>query len=367
MKKRLLSLLLVLLCLFLSACGDGSSGEGDVSPSPSQEVPPSPVQTPEPTPTPEPEPEPSSPLTGLPMEEEQAAARPVAILLNNLAAALPQQGNSGADIIYEVVAEGGITRMVGIYQSLEGVETIGSVRSARPYFVELAMGHDALLIHAGGSDDAYTAMKRWETDHLDGVNGHYAAAGVGLFWRDRERIAGKRYAVEHSLVTSGEAVRTVLDGSSFRLTHPEGYDGGLTFAPDGTPAGGESAQTITVSFSGYKSSLFRYDAASGLYLAEQYGEAYIDGNTGGQIAVTNVLVLQTDITDSGDSYGHVGVALSGGTGWFACGGRSIPITWAKDGPDSPLTYTLEDGSPLALGQGKSYVCIVALSRTVTLE
>lgn len=280
MKKKTLALLLTLLCLILPSCAE-QAPSGSEPPSPSvSDVPPSmtpaPTITPEPepvvTPEPEPEPEPVNPLTGLPMDEERAAARPVAVLLNNLAAALPQQGNSGADIIYEVVAEGGITRMVGVYQSVEDVGIIGSVRSARPYFVELALGHDAVLIHAGGSEDAYGAMFAWQVDHMDGVNGSYSAPSVGLFWRDRNRISGKHYATEHSLVTSGEAIRTVLERSSFRLTHPEGYVPALSFCEDGTPEGGESACTITVSFSNYKTGVFRYDTNSGLYLAEQVGK-----------------------------------------------------------------------------------------------
>lgn len=370
MKKRWAALTAA-LCLLLSACGGGS---GDETPSPSASAPPPSASTPAsaapsptPSPTPEPEAGPVNPLTGLPMSEEETAARPVAVLLNNLSAALPQQGNSGADIIYEVVAEGGITRMLGVYQSLTDVGTIGSVRSARPYFVELALGHDALLLHAGASADGYQVMEDWHVDHLDGVNGVYSNPSRGLFWRDRERVEGKRYAVEHSLVTSGEAVRTVLECSSLRLTHGEDYASALSFTEDGTPAGGESAGTVTVSFSGIKTGTFRYDAQSGLYQVEQGGNPYIDGNTGAQIAVTNVLVLRTDITDSGDSYGHMGVALSGGEGWFACGGKIIPITWEKDSPQAPVTCTLTDGSPLLLGRGKSYVAIVGLSRPVSWE
>ena len=83
--------------------------------------------------------------------------RPVAVMLNNLKEALPQLGQSSADIIYEVPAEGGITRMLGVYQSLDGVGTIGSIRSARPYYLELALGHDAIFLHAGA---AWTPMTR---------------------------------------------------------------------------------------------------------------------------------------------------------------------------------------------------------------
>lgn len=358
----------LLLCFFcLTACG----GRGEQQSEPPAQ---SPAQNTE-TPGREPEHEPSqtpytgpvNPLTGLPLEGGGENARPVAIMLNNLTAALPQQGNGGADIIYEVVAEGGITRMLALYQSVEGIGVIGSVRSARPYYIELALGHDALYIHAGGSEQAYDDLSSWHVDHLDGVRGTYSGTEAGLFWRDRNRIEGRRYDLEHSLITSGDAVRTVLEGSSFRLEHESGYSYSMDFAEDGTPAEGESAGTVTVPFSAYKTGVFRYDAASGRYLAEEYGEAYIDGNTGEQIAVTNVLVLRAAIRSTGDLYGHMTVELSGGDGWFACGGRIIPITWEKDGRDGPLRYFTAAGSPLTLGKGKSYVNVIDRSAEIAYE
>lgn len=364
--KRIPALLLALL--LLSACGTQAE-------EPSEEVqtpaPPSPSVTQSPTPSesePEPEPEPSgpvNPLTGEPMDEEKAMARPVAVMLNNIRAALPQQGNGSADIIYEVVAEGGITRMLGVFQSLDGVGIIGSVRSSRPYFVELAMGLDAVYVHAGGSEDAYSSLASWGTDHMDGVRGVYS--GNGLFWRSRDRIAGKNYAMEHSLVTSGESIQKHLETSDFRLTHEEDWTSPLNFTQDGTPEGGDTANSVLVSHYGGKATLFLYDSAAGHYTVEEYGSAYIDGNTGEQVAVTNVLALRAKTADSGDHYNHMYVTLDEGDGWFACGGKIIPITWKKGGHSDPLTLCTQDGEPLQLGVGKTYVNVIPSTSSVTCE
>ena len=132
MKKRVLAMFLATMML-LSLAGCGKKEEPAV---PAAE----PESIEEPAPEPEPVPEPESvgpagtnPLTGLPMEPEYENDRPVAVMFNNLKAAQPQLGISQADIIYEVSAEGGITRMLGVFQSLEGVGTLGSIRSSRPY------------------------------------------------------------------------------------------------------------------------------------------------------------------------------------------------------------------------------------------
>lgn len=362
--KRIVCLFsaLLLLILLLPACKDTTGGptaapEATVTPAP---------ETPSPAPTPEPTPEPiREPLTGLPCGEDLSGVRPVAVMLNNLKAALPQQGNSRADIIYEVLAEGGITRMLAVYQHPETLGLIGSVRSARQYYWELAQGHDAVYIHAGASPEFYETKSRLGLFTVDGVNGKYGQAGAGMFWRDRNRIAGHRYAFEHSLLTSGEAITNML-AKEDKAAHKEGYRYEMAFAEDGTPAGGQSAVTVTVPFSNYKSGVFRYDAAKKLYLVEEYGQPYIDGNDNSQVAVTNLLVLQTTCTVVDDK-GRITVDLSSGSGWFACGGKMVPITWQKGGADQQLRYFSGDGSPLVLGAGRSYVCIIPTSRTVTAE
>ena len=258
--KRAICLFSALLLLLTAACGD-TTGDPTATP----EATPAPEITATPEPTPEPTPKPiREPLTGLPCNQDVSALRPVAVMLNNLKAALPQQGNSQADIIYEVLAEGGITRMLGVYQHPENVGLIGSVRSARQYYWELAQGHDAVYIHAGGSPEFYETKSRLGLFTVDGVNGSYAYAGAGMFWRDRERIPGHRYAVEHSLLTSGEAIAAMLSKED-KTAHAEGYQYEMAFADDGTPAGGQNALTVTVPFSNYKSGVFRYDAATGLY------------------------------------------------------------------------------------------------------
>lgn len=373
--KRTLCVLCAVLMLLLCACGEASVPDPSETPTPaapSQTVQPS---APEPTaevtaePSPEPSPEPTAvnPLTGLPMQDEELTrSRPVAIMLNNIKAAMPQQGNSQADIIYEVLAEGGITRMLGIYQDISQLGVVGSVRSARLYYLELALGHDAVYVHAGGSPEFYEKKEAWGLETVDGVNGYYAYADTGLFWRDRERVDGNYYAYEHSLVTSGQRLTEVLTRRGVLGEHAEDYTYEMQFAEAAVPAGGEAVSAITVPFSGYKSTVFRYDAQSGLYSVEQYGQPYIDGNDGDQITVANVLVLRTQCTVVDDA-GRLTVELTSGEGWFSCGGVLIPITWEKGEKEQQLRYYDQSGQPLTLSTGKSYVCIIPLSRRIETE
>lgn len=360
MKRRLLPLVLA-LALALTACGPTEEPTPSESPTPSAAPVPTATVTPEPTAVPD---EKVNPLTGLPLTGEATnRQRPVAVMLNNIRKALPQQGNSQADILYECLAEGGITRMLGVYQSMEGVGEVGSVRSSRPYYLELALGLDAIYLHAGGSEAAYENIRKWNVTALDCVR---STAYSAIFWRDQERRQKNGY--EHSVLTSGDAILENFPNYSFRKEHEEGYSLPYTYAEDGTPAGGESALTIRVPFSTVKTGVFKYDEESKKYLVEEYNAPLVDGNNGQQVAVTNVIVIRTSCKAI-DDYGRMRVDLSGydGEGWFACGGKIVPITWAKADLDSPITYALADGSPVVFGQGNSYVNIIPLSNNVTAE
>ena len=156
MKKTPLSLtvLMGILLLLLSACGAGEETTSQASSSSQGDQSEIQVLAPLPEPVEEPEPEPVypyfNPLTGEGLMEDISARRPVAVMLNNLEKALPQLGVGQADVIYEIVAEGGITRMMALFQDVEGAGNLGSIRSARDYYVNLACGHDAIYVHAGG-------------------------------------------------------------------------------------------------------------------------------------------------------------------------------------------------------------------------
>ena len=307
----------------------------------------------------------TNPLTGEGCETDIGKNRPIAVMINNHKKAQPQAGISQADIIYELVAEGGITRMMGVFQSIEGVGEIGTVRSARDYYVSLAYGHDAIFLHAGGSPMAYEVIKSWGINALDCVNGPYEGT---LFWRDKERRANS--GLEHSVLTSGETIQKLFPTyKKLTLTHKDGYSEPLVFLDKGETASGTKAETIRVKFSGYKTGVFRYDAQTGLYNIEQFDKPYTDANTGEQVAVKNVLVLFTEVEAiKGDDKGRQTIRVTGsGNGQFFCDGVGQAIIWSKSANNAPLTYTTPDGKPLELGVGHTYINIVDNSVSVTVE
>ena len=256
--------------------------------------------------------------------------------------------------------------MLAVYQSLDGVGKIGSIRSARPYYLELALGHDAIYIHAGGSEDAYAKIRQWGVTALDGVNGPYMSNSENgnLMWRDPERRRATVWSTPSS--PPGPPSSSVCPPTA-PLEHEEDYRCQMNFVEDGTPAGGAEAPRITSLFSTIKPGIYLRSRQPALPGGE-YGEPYVDGDSGEQVAVTNVIVLKTACRYTGDSLGHITVDLSsGGTGYFACGGKVIDLTWSKDFPDGQLQYYDLSGSPISFGVGRTYVVIVPLDCAVSFE
>lgn len=350
MKKLLSVALAAAMLLSLAACGTvppETSGlpdpTTDVSPAPT------PTATPEPTPTPLPY---ANPLSGEPMEEDISANRPFAIMINNIQQALPQCGVSNAEIIYEIPAEGGVTRMMAIFTDISDVEKIGSLRSIRPYYADVGISYDAIVIHAGGSQESYTEMSGYDVDHLDGVLGTYVE---GAFYRDPDRM---HYGIEHSLFSIGAKLIEAAEDEGFSLTHEGGaYDYGLTFSEDAADQCTDEATYAEIGYNSFKTTSFEYNDNNGLYYAYEYGSEYVDDAAGVQMTFKNLLFLTTDVSVI-DDVGRLSVRTTGtGEGYFVCGGKCVEITWERESNTEPFRYYLKDGTPLDLGIGTTYVGI----------
>lgn len=316
------------------------------TPTPTPEV----TETPEPVPTEEPEPAYRNPLTGEGMDEPYMG-RPVSMMINNLDKAMPHCGTGDADIIYECLAEGGVTRMQAIYSDVSGVEKIGPVRSIRPYFIDVALSYDSVIGHAGGSDAAYSRIRYEGLQNIDGVRGSYS---FNVFYRDSARLW---LGYEHALFTKGENLVKCAEEKKYPLTLDEPFDSGLHFVKDATPTDGDDALAAEITFSQAKKTKLFYNEEEKAYSLEQHGADYIDENTGDLVMFSNVIVFYTSARVL-DAEGRLAIDLtSGGRGYFACGGKFVPITWARDEGDVFRYYT-EDGSDLELSVGKTYIAIL---------
>ena len=317
--------------------------------------------SPEPTSTPVPETEAveptilnQNPLTGEAESADFSAERPFAVMINNIIYAQPQVGVGQADWIYEIEAEGGITRMMALFSHIQDVPSVGSIRSLRPYYLSLAFSYDAIMVHAGGSPEAYSDCQAFAADHIDGVRD--PAANAFAYYRDPSRGA---HGSEHTLFLYGDKIPAYADQVGMRRTHNEGYSYGLSFSADSASLCPNDAANIQIAVTKSKTTSFTYHPESGKYTGYQHGGDYIDGATNEAIAFSNILVLQAEMRTY-DSYGRMEAEIIGsGTGWFCTGGKWVAINWSRADLNSPYSYTTQDGTPITFTPGKTYCAIVS--------
>ena len=353
--KRFFALILA-AALLLCACGS-KPAETTAPPTTEATVPttvPETTAPPETTvpPTTEPtEPPPvdTNPLTGEALDEVNDS-RPTAIMINNMIKAVPQCGIGKADLIYEIVAEGSVTRFMAIFHDLSDVDVIGPVRSVRPYFYRVAQHYGAILSSAGGSDEAIDIINKADYDYLNGI------AGAGSwFYRDQWRRENKGF--EHSLMTTGEKLLNAIEKKGITATM-EDVDYGFHFTEEAMTAGEAANEIVVWFYNNGKKTTMTYDAETGLYAMSQHGAASVDANDDSPITFRNVVVLEAD-TKVKDKKGHLEVQMTGtGDGWYARDGKIIPIQWSRESNSDHYVYKDLDGNVISFGVGKSYIAIV---------
>lgn len=306
-----------------------------------------------------------NPLTGIygDFAEEKMNRMPVAIMINNLKKSLPQKGISKADIIYEIQAEGGITRMLAIFQDPSQVGDIGTVRSSRSYYINMAQSHNAIYMHFGASQIAYdTINQRKDLIALDGIRGGWEGT---LYYRDAKRR--KKAGMEHSVFTSGERIEDALSSLNNDILNKD-VKPAFSFNEQHSALNGQSAYDIKVPYSGYITGQFKYDMLTGEYKRYQYGQEHIDEEYKKQLSFKNVFVLRMETSlRENNPYGWLKVVTMGtGKGFYACEGKYIPITWEKHSYNSQIKYYKQDGSEVLVCPGKTFVAIATQNTDISL-
>lgn len=306
------------------------------------------------------------PLTGEALDAP-FLGRPIAVMMNNINVAMPQHGNSQADIFYEVLAEGGVTRCMGIFTNIEKVEKIGSLRSARKYYIDIALGYGAAYVHAGGSDEALAYLKT-----LKNVDLNSALSGTH-FYRDQDRL-NSGYSLEHTLFTSGEKILDFAGKQKVTTALEEEKSYNMVFDDEKVYAG-ENAKKVTVYFNQggtankwTKSTALTYHEDTGLYSAFQHGKDYIDGNTKKTLNFRNVLVLKmaTSLQPQNGYLLNINTVGSG-DGYYICNGQKVDIQWSRDSLNEPFSYKLKNGEALTFATGKTYVAVVPTNATIEFQ
>ena len=363
--KKLIALLLI-ASLILCGCGASTPAATEATTAPTQA--PAAEATEAPTETTEAPTEPPvvyrNPLNGEVLDEPYTG-RIFAVTISNIRDALPHYGTMEADILMEMWVNGSIIRDLALYTDVSKAEAIGSVRSDRLMFNQIVKMYDAVLADAAGSDQVLndaknTGVNRMTIDTGDSTDYSYRA-------KDRVFTFKPESKYEHTLFAKGAGLLDFAQKKGFSVTQPADKDYNLHFTEDGTPEG-ETANSVNVTFTyrnNKKDTTMVYDESLGKYVYNQYGKAMVVGDTEDPECFTNVIIMLADIT-RGDVY-YTANFTNGGTGYYANGGKIIPITWGCDGEESPFWFKTVDGQDLELGVGNTYMAIAPQDSPVTYE
>ena len=299
-----------------------------------------------------------NPLTGERIDGP-ATSRVFAVTINNIRPAIPHYGVSKADLYFEMFINDYATRGLALYYDINEVSDIGSVRSQRYNFTDIACSYDAVAVYSGGSDEVLNDMKS------SGVDSIYAeVSGGDYYYRDQGRKSSG-YSSEHCLFVKGPEVKAFAESQGISVTQDPNKNYGLTFGETSSAAGGEDAAKVRITFNlydNYKITEMIYDQESGLYIYNQYGKEMKDAIYKEKEGFRNVIVVFANVTNKGVY--HVADLEGEGKGYFACDGKIIPIRWSRAGDSDTFHFTLEDGTPLIQGVGSSYIALVPLKSSV---
>ena len=362
--KRFLPILLALV-LLLCACGAPAPAT-DATTEATQGTTAAPTTEPATEATTEPATEPTeettepveilyNPLNGEVLDAPYVG-RVFAVTINNVEQALPHHGVGQADILFEMFVNDYATRGLALFSNIEEVESIGSVRSTRYNFTDLALAYNLILCHASASYEVLGDMYSSGIDNMN-VDGE-------IGYRDSYRYDVQDYAWEHCLFLDGEDAIEAAQDKDFDLEVSD-KDYGMIFAEDGTPANGEDAAEVEIVFTHHgrtKTTKMVYDEETGKYVYYQYGDMMVDENNNEPEAFTNVIVILAETEN--DGVYHVADLYGEGEGYYACGGKIVKIKWVHEGETDPITFFLEDGTPLQQGRGSSYIAVAPTNSPV---
>ncbi|WP_226035435.1 DUF3048 domain-containing protein [Aquibacillus saliphilus] len=282
------------------------------------------------------------PYSGVPTNDE-VTDRAVAVMVNNHPKARPQTGLTKADIVFEILAEGNITRLMAIFQS-EKPDVVGPVRSARPYYFNLADDYGAIYVHHGAANFILDMLKQGAADHLEGMfydnDGH-------LFKREDFRVA------PHNSYLLFDAVYEVAEGKGYQVQSKHKALSFLT-EEESMNISGDDANEVSFNYDSTPVR-YKYDSASEKYLRFNGEEQSIELETEEPIKLDNVFIIET-YHEVVDSAGRREIDFeSGGNGYLLQKGTVQSVEWQNiDGQIVPV----QDGQPVGFVPGKTWINVI---------
>ena len=333
--------LLLLIGLFLTGCGKKDDNETK-KPSNDNQNQTEPAET-----------------KNLKIVDANSKSRPYAVMINNISVARPlQSGLQDAYLMYEIIVEGGITRYMALFMD-QNTTRIGSIRSARHYFLDYALENDAIYVHHGQSPQAQSDFSALGVDRIVVDNSKTG-------WRDKSL----NVASEHTLFTSIEKLNNGLGSKRTTRNNKLLLNYSVDEIDMASLSGATVATNISIPYSNSNVTSYTYDAENGYYLRSVNGKAHTDYVTKKQYHFKNIITYQVKNTtlNDGENKGRQNIENVGsGTGYYISGGYSVPIKWEKQSRKSQTKYYYMNGEELKVNDGNTFIQIEPVGQKLSIS
>ncbi|MEG0663569.1 MAG: DUF3048 domain-containing protein [Clostridia bacterium] len=287
------------------------------------------------------------------LADSAVGKRPVSVMINNIKVALPQYGIGEADVIYEALAEGGITRLMAVFSDYTKMPKTGPVRSARDYYLDFAQPLDAMFVHWGTSNIAASEIKSRGVDNID-----------GMYWSsyyNTDKALAAQKGVEHSRFISGDGLVKIIDKKNERVDNKVKTAAfNFVLPEEEVIPSGQKCDYISAKFSSSYDATFEYNSENKIYMLSEFGKPHMDAGINKQLSFTNVIIIYAPVSLINDGSGKIDVDLKGGSGIYASKGGAENITWTKGDTshDKQFIFKNTSGENLKFNTGKTYICVV---------
>ena len=277
-------------------------------------------------------------------------------MIDNNVDAWPQAGINDAYLVYEMMVEGGETRLMELFKN-KSLDQIGPVRSSRHNFIDYVMENDALYAHFGASIVADTDMDNYGINHIDGIY-----QGGDTFWRDNTRYA------PHNALTSTDRLLAVAENNGYRTTSDQSSV--LHYTADEVELDkGQEATYVTIPYNSYNVVEYKYDEETKRYTRYAKGQLQTDWNTGENVTTKNIIITFAEnytmpqYTSGLQQIENIGTLK----GYYITNGKAIGITCTKTSRESKTIYQDLDGNEIQVNDGNTFIQICPLNAIVTIE
>lgn len=290
----------------------------------------------------------------------ESTTRPVGVMIDNVREAWPHVGLNDAYLVYEIIVEGGYTRLFALFKDVD-TSMIGPVRSLRHYFIDYALENDAILVRFGNSPKAISDVSSLGVANLDGM-----VNPGNMFWRD-----SKVTYAPHNAFTSIENIREQSNKYGY---NKEVTDTLLKYSVKNIDINGLEgsipANNINIKYSYAHNTSYVYDTNTQKYLRTMDKIPHTDRATGEQYSVKNVIVIKIrnynlpDVENKGrQELDNIGT----GDGYYITNGYAVPIKYEKTSRNGKTKYMYLNGEEITVNDGNTYIQIQPTNQPLTIE